>query len=108
MDAAPFAGLIEDQRTLVKVQLAIENAVLTSFGQDQNRVTVPRKLRMTQAEVKRRTNICIRIFRVLRGDMSWSWMRCVDYLSRFLRMELDGQSWEPDGHAMWAPEAKIE
>ena len=108
MDASPFAGLIQDKAIMVKVFVAVEAAVLGSFDTDQLRIIVPRHVSVTHAEVKRRTAICMKIFRALRGDMKWSWMRAVDYIPRFLRMELDGQSWEPDANGMWAPEARIE
>ena len=103
MDPSPFAGLVHDQEALAKVYLAIEAAVMSSFDEDQRRLTVPRGVRVTQSEVKRRTEVALSIFRSLRGDLGWSWQRCVDYLVPFLRKALDGEAWEPDGFSMWAP-----
>ena len=107
MDAAPFAGLMTDQQNMVKVFLAVENAVLKSFQQDRSRALIITPQKPTRTAIKERANICWRIFRVLRGDMDWSWMRIVDHIPQYLRMELDGQDWEPNVRTMWAPETPI-
>lgn len=109
MDAAPFSGLVKDQQALVKVQLAIENAVAKSFQTERRRAIIISPHKPTQTETKRRANICVRIFRVLKGDLDWSWMRACDHLDIFLRKELDGVDWEPDTKRNgWMPASQIE
>jgi len=107
MDPAPFAGLMDEEQNMVKVMLAVEAAVLQSFQHDRDRAVIITPRKPTQSSIKDRANICWEIFRVLRGDMRWSWMRIVDHIPRYLRMKLDGQDWEPDARTMWAPNAPI-
>lgn len=104
----PFAGLVVDGQ-LGKVGAGIEAAVAGSFLEDAARqkvvlvVSPPR-----HSEVKRRTAVCIRIFRELRGDLKWGVDRIVDNLPRFLRSELDGIAWAPVAtRASWSPSQEI-
>jgi hypothetical protein len=111
VDVGVFASLVGDNQNVAKVALAIEAAVTTSFVQDETRsgaIIVARSTRITQAETKRRVQICVRIFRVLRGDMKWSWQRAVDHLPIYLRNELDGEDWEPSARSSWTQPAHIE
>lgn len=79
-----------------RVMAAIEGAVAQSFKQDGSR--------MTGAEVRRRFGICERLIRSLRGDLGWGLHRVLDHMPRYLRCELDGQSWKPDERTIWMPE----
>jgi hypothetical protein len=81
---------------LPRVVLGIEHAVHKSFATDG--------ARMTGAEVRRRFDICERLFRQLRGDLGWGLQRVIDHLPHYLRCELDGQPWEPDRRTLWMPE----
>lgn len=90
-----FAGLIEDH-SVGRVTIAFMEAIETSFRVDG--------ARQTQSEVKRRFDICAKIFKQLRGDLKWGIDRIVDRLPRYLRAELDGEKWEPDQRVMWVPE----
>ncbi len=92
-----------DRGQLRKLSEAVYRAVRESFEEDQKRIGRPRSVRVTQSEVKRRTQICQKIFAVLRGDMNWGLQRAIDHISRYLRLELDGVSWEPDQRKMWTP-----
>lgn len=55
----------------------------------------------TQSEVKRRFNLCVEIFKQLRGDMKWGVTRILDHLPEYLRAELAGETWEPDERQCW-------
>ena len=98
-----FAGLVVDGQ-IDKVARGIERAVARSFEDDRARssVILLNVAQPTQAEVKRRAEMCVRIFRELRGDLKWTVDRIVDELPGFLRKELDGISWEPEARrASW-------
>ena len=90
-----FKGLIE-QGEVGRVTLAIENAIIASMIAD--------RAPTTEAEVKRRFNLCADIFKVLRGDMKWSIARAIDKIPEYLRCELDGVHYDPkDARAVWLP-----
>ncbi|TMQ13317.1 MAG: hypothetical protein E6J91_18860 [Deltaproteobacteria bacterium] len=93
--AAPFLHLVEQGR-LDQAALAIEHIVTRSFEADGSRVTA--------SEVRRRFEICERLFRQLRGDLGWGLQRVLDHLPHYFRCELDGQPWEPDRRTCWMPE----
>ena len=99
--AGELANLDRVQRQ--KVSEAVLRAVRVSFEEDQARIGRPRSIRVTNDEVKRRTNICLKIFAILRGDLDWGLQRAIDHFSRYLRLELDGDSWEPDERQLWVP-----
>lgn len=61
------------------------------------------KARQTAAETKRRFELCLKVFGILRGDAKWSTSRCIDHLAGYLRAELDGIKWEPSKRACWMP-----
>ena len=94
MDRA-FLDLVEHGQ-LARVAHAIETAVTTSFKTDG--------ARPTGDEVKRRFRVCERIFRALRGDLSWGLERVLDRLPHYLRCELDRVPWKPDKRTIWMPE----
>lgn len=102
MERGALAGLVEEPQVIAQVYAAIEKAVTESFDRDQGALIVMPG-RVTQAEVKRRANICLDIFKVLRGDMKWSWQRAIDHVPQYLRLQLEGQAWEPSARAAWAP-----
>lgn len=92
-----------------KVVRGLERAVEKSFADDQQPgriilVTGVAKKAPSQAEMKRRGELCLKIFMALRGDLSWGIDRILDQLPRFLRLELDGTPWEPEARrATWTP-----
>jgi len=108
-DPAPFASLINEPNGLDRVLNGMRKAITLSFKHDLERnesaaarvsATNPSKL-----EVKRRSDICIKWFRILKGDLHWSLDKAVDFLPVALRNELDGRLWEPPKHvSAWAPE----
>ena len=91
--AGAFANLSPDE--LTRVVFDLELAVMRSFQVD--------RARMTEAEMRRRFQICERIIRLLRGDLGWGLQRVLDHLPRYLRCELDGEAWEPDQRTCWMP-----
>jgi len=88
-----FKELVGSPANVGKVTLGFEMAITTSFAIDGST--------MTTDEVKRRFQICERLFKQLRGDLSWGIERIIDHLAEYLRYELDGVSWEPDKRMTW-------
>ena len=81
----------------------LHRTVMSSFGQDT--ILVPT---VTGAEYRRRAQICIDWFRILRLDYKWSLERTRDHLALALRKTLDGHDWDPgsaDERACWSPDA---
>lgn len=97
---------------LAKVVLGIERAVKLSFDRQREPghiilVNGSRDAPPSQAEAKRRIEICVKMFRELRGDLKWTVERIVDEMPRFLKMQIDGVSWEPEARrSTWAAGAK--
>lgn len=60
----------------------------------------------TADEIKRRFNLCLRIFCEIRADLKWPIVKILDRLPYYLRCELDGGKYNPAdedrGRAMWA------
>lgn len=72
--------------------------ILDSFRAD--------RARRTQAEIKRRFEICVDLFKILRGDCRYSMERTLDAIPAGLRARLDGQPWEPSTRPWWFGVAK--
>ena len=104
-----FASLVTEDK-VGKVVIGIEAAVAQSFMEDAQPgriIIVHGGNRITQAEIKRRGEMCIKIFRVLRGDLKWTVERILDHLALYLRKELDGVTWEPEARrASWFGSAR--
>ena len=96
-----LARLSSDEKR--QVSHGVLAAVTASFQEDQKRKNRTRSVNVTGAELKRRVNLCLKIYRELRGDLGWGLQRAIDHLPRYLRFELDGISWEPDQRKVWAP-----
>lgn len=103
-----FLDLVQ-QDQIPKVVRGIEAAVLKSFEAEKLPgriilVTGASAASPRQAEMKRRVELCTKIFKSLRGDLSWGIDRILDQMPRFLRCELDGVPWEPEARlATWTP-----
>lgn len=96
--AGQYVQLIHSD-DLGKVTRAFEDAIALSF------ITNPMK-NPTQHEIKRRFNLCDKIFGTLRGDLKWSVPKIVDVLPTYLKCELDGVPYNPeDVGASWSAEA---
>lgn len=104
MEAGVFASLVTEDK-IAPVVHGIEQAVALSFAEDREpgRIILVHALpRITKAEMSRRVQLCIKIFRILRGDLKWGLERILDSLPEFLRKELDGIPWEPEAkRASW-------
>lgn len=92
---AAFARLI-DENQVSRVTLAFEEMIANSF------VTHPMN-HLTRAEVKRRFDMCSKIFETLRSDLKWGVERILGRLPGYLASELDGIDWKPDARTIWAP-----
>lgn len=82
-----FKDLVGSKRHLGKVTLAIETAIQVSFATNEGTIT--------QSEVKRRFELCQKIFKILRGDLKWGIERIIDHLPQYLTAELNGSDWDP-------------
>lgn len=76
-----------DLHTRARVVNAITKAIEVSFSED--------KASQTDAEIKRRFDICFKAYKILRNDLGWSLQRVEDEMPVALRSLLDGGSWEP-------------
>lgn len=92
---APSLLAVCDPSEVSGVVLGFEQAISKSFADDLSR--------MTGAEVRRRFEICTRLFCALRADLRWGLQRALDQLPQYLRCELDGARWEPDARTIWMP-----
>lgn len=81
-----------------EVVRGIEKAITRSFATDG----LIRPVR-TQHEIKRRFQICVDGFRMMRRDLDWAVPRIVDALPEYLRKTLDRDNWEPppEGRQSW-------
>lgn len=84
---------------LGKVTLAFEEAIALSF------VTNPMN-KNTQLEIKRRFDLCDKLFTLLRGDLKWSIPKICDALPTYLKCELDNVPYTPESvRQSWSPQA---
>lgn len=91
-----FAKLI-DEREVSRVTLSFESTIAASFE------THPMQ-HPTRDEVKRRFDLCAKIFERLRADAKWSIVRALDKMPEYLGAELSGIPWAPDARQCWMPE----
>ena len=92
----PFASMVKDPSTAVRVMKAICKAIGDSFAEDQRRLGKSfREKIQTEAEVKRRADICGKWFRILRAECGYSTSRAISTFDEALRTELDGGVFEP-------------
>lgn len=79
----------------------VADAIERSFAEDLSR--------RTGAEVQRRFNLCVDIFRTLRHKpFCWGLSRIADMLGPALRQKLDGVPWSPERQRKtWAPPRPI-
>ncbi len=90
-----LTSLISEPAQLARVTMGFHDSIVMSLALDNATVT--------DAEVKRRFDLCVKIFKLLRGDVKWGVARILDYLPEYLRAEIDGDSWEPDKRNCWIP-----
>lgn len=79
---------LQDAVNKAKVGQAITKAVQMSFYADDVGGT------QTEHEIKRRTNICLDYFKIMRNDLKWSIPKICDQMPRLLIAELSGMGAE--------------
>jgi len=105
VDHEKFIPLVRSIADVKLLQHKLSETVKESFTLDAIR-NPGRPVVGTQAEVKRRAEICLKWFRVMRADMGYSTERALDFLAAALRTELDGGKWEPPVQVTaWGPDA---
>jgi hypothetical protein len=107
VDPAPFASTLKHEFTAARLAQIIEKAIADSFKHERER---GERVMVYDREVKRRSEICLKWFRIMRGDMGYSVDRVFDFLPRALRTELDGGTFEPvsaSERSAWAPESVL-
>jgi hypothetical protein len=55
----------------------------------------------TQAEIRRRFDLCVDFVNMARTDLKWSTQRICDELPRYLQAKLDGVDWVKPSHDSW-------
>lgn len=93
----PLTDLLKDPATLGRVTASIETTIAKSFETHAMR-------HMTQAEVKRRFDICLKWFRSMRVESFFSNERACSELPAALAAELNGGTFTPSTRAVWMPE----
>lgn len=91
---SPLVELTKNPAQLERVARGVTAIVTNSF--------VDRPCMATTAEIKRRGNICIELFKELRRDCGFSVERCLDVIPGALRAKIDGSMWEPPTGNTWA------
>lgn len=89
-----------------RVTDGIQAAIAASFQTDI--VLRPSRSR-TKNEVRRRFNICVRGFNIMRRDLGWAVPRIIDEMPVYLRCKLDGAPWAPDEvHDSWVAKETVQ
>ena len=83
-----------DIKTRARVADAITKAIGASFVTHDQAV-------QTDAEVKRRFEICLELAQVMRNDLKWSWVRVCDALPQALNDVLTDGEWVPPARSAW-------
>lgn len=91
-----FAKLLDSPALIGKVTLAFETTIAASFEKHKMR-------HMTQAEVKRRFDICSTIFEKLRSELKWGVDRIIDQMPYYLDEMLSGRDFTPNARTVWTP-----
>lgn len=104
--AEALRELVKDKAAWKRALVSITETVRNSFREERQRRRVVLLHEVpTDAEIKRRTNICYDWFCTLRADCHYSTERALDTLPKALRATLDGADWEPPAPIRgWAPQ----
>lgn len=92
-----LTDLLQSPTAIGTVTTGIQKAVERSLASHPMR-------HLTRAEVKRRFDLCVKWFKVMRMDHKFSIDRAVSQLGTALRAELDGKPFNPHTKALWRPE----
>ena len=100
-EAGPLVELLRTEGGPQKFLARLQAVVLQSIAHDRHAGGMQV---MTTAEVKRRSEICLKWFKILRADMGYSVDRALDFMQYALQKELKGEPFEPPAKdAAWAP-----
>lgn len=83
-----------DAEQLARVRHIVASAVEKSYPTDIRN--------STRGELVHRTQCAMDIVATLRGDLKWTIQRIKDCLPGYLRMHLNGDSWEPSARSTWS------
>lgn len=98
----PFGDLAGEPELLMRVQIAMSDAIAKSFRQDAAKHGFEFVRRVnTDSERKRRAQMLAMLYRRMRGDWGWSVLRTIDTLAEALRVELDGGTYERPRGRLW-------
>lgn len=97
VDKLKGALATEDPQALLAATALFTKAI------EASREYAPMAGGLTEAEIKRRFEVALRIFLLLRREQKWSMPRIEGHLPRYLRAELLGEKWEPAKRAFWMP-----
>jgi hypothetical protein len=95
MTLTAFSGLVSEQEFGIVVR-RFNTAISRTIDEDFGPQGVP-----SREVIKRRFDRCVAILKVLRGDMRWPLVRCLDHVGVYLRKDIDGVPWEPDARKSW-------
>ena len=104
-DPTPFSSLLRNEQSPLELVQAINSAIAGSYRAERLRGELPI---VKTEEVKRRTQICLKWFKILRGDMGWTVEKTLDFLPMALRKEIDGEDFDPPTqNGAWSPESPM-
>jgi|SRR3972149_4591901 len=89
----PFADLVNNQDDLALVARHMQGTIWNSFNIDS--IVTLNPIRPTESETKRRAQMYIKWFGILRRDCQYSLEKTLDMLPHALRCEIDGTPYEP-------------
>lgn len=84
----------QDPATKTRITQAVQVVITASFRSHPMR-------HMTKSEVTRRFNVCFEGYRVMRNEMKWSSVRCIDMLQRILEASLNGTDIDFSKRSSW-------
>jgi hypothetical protein len=78
---------------------AMNEAIFKSFCDEKGKM----KSDVTQAEVKERFTVCVKMARQLRGDLGWGLERIIGILDEVLICHLSKTEFKPSDRKCWVP-----
>ena len=104
-NSTPFAALVGKPEDMQKVCAAFVEIVRKSFDRDEvMNGRVFRQKIQTESEVKRRSAILGKWFRIMRADLGLGLSRTLDELPRALQAEIEHTEYKlPNKNRLWSP-----
>lgn len=98
-----IAETVRSEATPQQLVAVFQKVIAGSFKQERQR---GERAVFSDRELRRRTEICWKWFRIMRHECGYTVDRAFDFLPIALRKELDGVPWEPPSkNSPWGPEA---